>query len=94
MISLQAQDQQLGYDILGQLLSVAQNYYIKCQEKSMTPKQHTIQIMILFIMLIKNPKKLPEESLLTQSIFFKLLINISLTNIICLVTIKFSRINK
>lgn len=34
MISLQAQDQQLGYDILGRLFSAAENYYLKCQGKS------------------------------------------------------------
>ena len=33
-LSLQAQDMQLGYDILGRLLSAAENYYCKCQEKS------------------------------------------------------------
>ena len=34
MLSLQAQDRQLGYDILGRLLSAAENYYLKCQGKS------------------------------------------------------------
>lgn len=33
-ISLQAQDQQLGYDILGRLFSAAENYYLKCQGKT------------------------------------------------------------
>ena len=31
LISLQTQDQQLGYDILGRLFSAAENYYLKCQ---------------------------------------------------------------
>ena len=33
-LSLQTQDRQLGYDILGRLLCAAENYYLKCQEKS------------------------------------------------------------
>lgn len=33
MVSLQVQDQQLGYDILGRLFCAAENYYLKCQEK-------------------------------------------------------------
>jgi len=34
MLSLQAQDMQLGYDILGRLLCAAENYYLKCLSKS------------------------------------------------------------
>ena len=34
MISLQAHNEQLGYDILGRLFSAAENYFIKCQGKS------------------------------------------------------------
>ena len=33
-LSMQTQDRQLGYDILGRLLCAAENYYLKCQEKS------------------------------------------------------------
>lgn len=75
MISLQTQDQQLGYDILGRLFSAAENYYIKCQGKSYDPKTAYYSNYDTFHNANKKSKEAARRELINQ-------INISLTNII------------
>ena len=71
MLSLQAQDRQLGYDILGRLLSAAENYYLKCQGKSYDYKKANYASHDIFQNANKKSKEATRRELINQINIFQ-----------------------
>jgi hypothetical protein len=71
MLSLQAQDRQLGYDILGRLLSAAENYYLKCQGKSYDYQKANYASHDIFQNANKKSKEAIRRELINQINIFQ-----------------------
>jgi hypothetical protein len=71
MISLQAQDRQLGYDILGRLLSAAENYYLKCLGKSYDYQKANYASHDIFQNANKKSKEAIRRELINQINIFQ-----------------------
>lgn len=71
MLSLQAQDRQLGYDILGRLLSAAENYYLKCQGKSYDHQKANYGSHDIFQNANKKSKDTTRRELINQINIFQ-----------------------
>ena len=71
MLSLQAQDRQLGYDILGRLLSAAENYYLKCQGKSYDYQNANYASHDIFQNANKKSKEATRRELINQINIFQ-----------------------
>ena len=71
MLSLQAQDRQLGYDILGRLLSAAENYYLKCQGKSYDYQKANYANHDIFQNANKKSKEATRRELINQINIFQ-----------------------
>lgn len=70
-INLQAQDQQLGYDILGRLFSAAENYYLKCQGKSYNSQSTYYSHYDTFNNANKKSKEVARRELINQINIFQ-----------------------
>ena len=70
-ISMQTQDQQLGYDILGRLFIAAENYYLKCKDESYNHQNALYSSYDIFHNANKKSKDAVRSELINQINIFQ-----------------------